>query len=150
MMPDTKAHPVVLFDGVCNLCNRSVAHIIQNDPGGVFRFASLQSDVARSLGLKFGCDTGALDTIVLIDNGRVYTRSDAALRIARRLEGPARHWYAARVIPRPVRDAIYGWVSQNRYRWFGQRQECKVPGPRTRQRFLVTDSQALATSDVTD
>ncbi|MEO6196666.1 MAG: thiol-disulfide oxidoreductase DCC family protein [Dehalococcoidia bacterium] len=142
-------HAIVLFDGVCNLCNRSVADIIRHDPGGVFRFACLQSDVARSLGLKFGFDTGTLDTIVLVENGRVYTRSDAALRIARRLEGSSRHWYTARVIPRPVRDAVYDWVSRNRYRWFGRRQECVTPGPGMRERFLDTNEQASAATDVT-
>ena len=139
-----RTHPIGLFDGVCNLCNRSVAHIIRNDPAGRFHFASLQSSVARSLGSKFGFDPATLDTIVLIENGCVYTRSDAALRIARRLQGPSRHWYLASVIPRPVRDALYDWVSRNRYHWFGRRAACMVPGPGVRERFLDAEEQPIS------
>jgi predicted DCC family thiol-disulfide oxidoreductase YuxK len=129
-------HPIVLFDGVCNLCNGSVTFIIEHDPGGRFHFASLQSEAAQALGEEYGFDPSELDTIVLIENGRVYTKSDAAVRIARRLRGPARRWAAARHLPRPLRDSLYDLVARNRYRWFGQRQECMVPTPELQSRFL--------------
>lgn len=135
-MPREPAHPVVLFDGVCNLCNRSVAYIIRHDPRGRFRLASLQSAVGRALVAEHGLDPDALDTVVLIERGKLYRKSDAALRIARRLRGPSRFWWTARFVPRPLRDAAYGWVARNRYRWFGKRDECMVPGPGVRERFL--------------
>ena len=136
-------HPIVLFDGVCNLCSQSTTFIIRHDPAGRFRFASLQSDVARELGQEYGFDPADLDTVVLIERGHVYTKSDAAVRIARRLKGPPRRWYAARHLPRPVRDALYDVVARNRYRWFGNKAECIVPTPKLAARFL-DDSQPVA------
>jgi predicted DCC family thiol-disulfide oxidoreductase YuxK len=135
-MADDNAHPIVLFDGVCILCNRSVRHIIRHDPDARFRMASLQSDAGRALQQQYALDPDALDTVVLIDKGRVYTRSDAALRIMRRLEGTSKYWWHARHIPRPVRDFAYDLIARNRYRWFGKRDECMVPRPGDRQRFL--------------
>jgi predicted DCC family thiol-disulfide oxidoreductase YuxK len=127
---------VVLFDGVCNLCNWSVRHIVRNDPHGRFQLASLQSPVGRRLVSDCGLDPDALDTVVLIENGRVYTRSDAALRIGRRLQGLSRFLWPTRLVPRPIRDAFYDWVSRNRYRIFGKREVCMVPDPGFRERFL--------------
>jgi predicted DCC family thiol-disulfide oxidoreductase YuxK len=129
-------HPVVLFDGVCNLCNRSVQYIIRHDPKGRFHFASLQSDAGRGLQERYGFDPGAVNTIILLERGKAYTRSDAVLRIARLLRGPVRFWWTARLLPRPVRDAVYDWIGRNRYRWFGRREECMVPSPSVRSRFL--------------
>jgi predicted DCC family thiol-disulfide oxidoreductase YuxK len=132
-------HPIVLFDGVCNLCNLSVAYIVRHDPKGRFHFASLQSNAGRELQGEYGFDPDVVNTIVLIERGRAHTKSDAALRIARRLKGPVRFWWVARFVPRPVRDAIYDWIGRNRYRWFGKRDECMVPGPGVRERFLDSD-----------
>jgi predicted DCC family thiol-disulfide oxidoreductase YuxK len=134
-----KAHPIVLFDGVCNLCNRSVAHIVRHDPKGRFRLASLQSAVGRSLQQEYGFNPDAVNTLVLIERGKAYTKSDAALRIARRLKGPVRYWWAARFVPRFFRDTLYDWIGRNRYRWFGKRDECMAPGPGVRERFLDAD-----------
>lgn len=123
--------PVVLFDGVCNLCNRSVQMIIRNDPRGRFRFAALQSAYAsRVLG------DGRSDSVVLIEGSRVSERSTAVLRIARRLRWPWPLLYALVVVPRPLRDWLYAWVAQNRYRWFGKRDACMMPTPELRARFL--------------
>lgn len=143
-MADDTAHPIVLFDGVCNLCNRWVRHIIRHDPRGRFRLASLQSDAGRALQQEYGIDPEGLDTVVLIDKGRVYTKSDAALRIARRLTGPSCYWWPARHIPRPLRDAAYDLIARNRYRWFGQRDECMVPRPGDRERFLDSEDASSA------
>ena len=127
---------VVLFDGVCNLCNGSVQFILKRDPHGRFRFASLQSDAGRRLLRAHGLPADALESVVLVEDGRAWTHSDAALRIARGLSGGWRAAGALRVVPRPLRDAVYGLVARNRYRWFGRRESCMVPTPEWRARFL--------------
>jgi predicted DCC family thiol-disulfide oxidoreductase YuxK len=126
------AGAVVLFDGVCNLCNGAVRFILARDPAARFRFASLQSDAARRL---WG-DGGPAETIVLLDAGKTYVKSTAALRIARGLRFPWPLLYAFVAVPRPVRDLIYDWVARHRYRWFGKRDTCMLPTPELRERFL--------------
>jgi len=129
-------HPVVLFDGVCNLCNGSVEFIIARDPTARFRFAPLESAAARSL-IDEARPRGPLpDSIVLMEHHRMYTRSTAALRIARRLRFPWPLLYALIIVPRPLRDAIYDFIARHRYRWFGKRDTCMVPTPELRARFL--------------
>jgi predicted DCC family thiol-disulfide oxidoreductase YuxK len=123
---------IVLFDGVCNLCNAAVRFILARDPQGRFRFASLQSDVARRL-LK---GDGPPETIVLIEAGKIYAKSTAALRIARGLRFPWPLFYGLAVVPLFLRDLVYDWVARNRYRWFGKRDTCMLPTPETRGRFL--------------
>jgi predicted DCC family thiol-disulfide oxidoreductase YuxK len=118
-------HPVVLFDGVCNLCNGVVRFIIARDPAARFRFAPLPP-----------ADTGATDSIVLVEAGQRYTRSTAALRIARGLRFPWPVLYALMLAPRPLRDLVYDWVARHRYCWFGKRAACMVPTPEVRSRFL--------------
>ena len=132
-------HPVVLFDGVCNLCNAAVNFIIDRDPRGVFRFAALQSAFGERELARLGIPPPAGDpeTILLVENGRVHARSTAALRISRRLSGLWPLLALLVVVPRPVRDAVYGWVARNRYRWFGRTSDvCRVPTPELRARFL--------------
>lgn len=138
-MSDTSEHPVVLFDGVCNLCNASVDFVIERDPQARFRFASLQSEAARRLLGPLGYDlgTGDPDSIVLVEDGRVYDRSSAALRIARRLGGFWRLLYVFMAVPRPLRDLVYRWIARNRYRWFGRTEACRMPTPELKRRFLV-------------
>jgi predicted DCC family thiol-disulfide oxidoreductase YuxK len=128
--------PLVLFDGVCNFCNRSVNWIIRRDPRGYFRFAALQSAAGAELQARHGLDPSALDTLVLIERGRPYVKSAAALRILRRLRSPWRVLYALIVVPRSVMDFAYDWFARRRYRWFGKRDECMVPMPEVRERFL--------------
>ena len=133
-------HALVLFDGVCNLCNGAVNFIIDRDAEGYFTFAALQSEEAAPVLASFGRPpaslVGAPDSIVLVEGGRLYERSDAALRIARRLGLPWALLYAGMLIPKPLRDALYGWVAANRYRWFGQQDACRLPTPELRARFL--------------
>ena len=136
-----QSHAVVLFDGVCNLCNRSVAFIIRHDPKSRFRLAALQSDVGRELLALHGLNADEVNTVVLIAGDRVYTKSEAAVRIARRLSGWARLWWWAGLVPRPLRDAVYDWVSRNRFRWFGRRDACMAPAPGVRERFLDADER---------
>lgn len=128
--------PLVLFDGVCNLCNASVLYVIDRDPAARFRFAPLQGETARALlGGDAPVDADP-SSIVLLEDGRRHDRSTAALRIARRLRGPVALLWAAMLVPRPIRDAVYGWVARNRYRWFGRTESCRIPTPELRSRFL--------------
>jgi len=129
-------HPVILFDGVCNLCNSSVQFIIKRDPGAKFRFSSLQSENAKQLLQQAGLDHTMTDTVVLLYHGRAYTQSDAALQIARRLTGLWPVLYVLIVIPRPVRNAVYNWIARNRYRWFGKKDQCMIQSPELKHRFL--------------
>jgi predicted DCC family thiol-disulfide oxidoreductase YuxK len=131
-------HPVLLFDGVCNLCAGSVQFVVERDPAGRFRFAPLQSDVARDLLAGHDVDPGELDTVVLLEDGETYTKSDAALRVARGLQGPISLLWHGRFVPRPVRDAVYDVVAAVRYDLFGRKDRCMVPSPELRERFLAT------------
>ncbi|MDX2133008.1 MAG: DCC1-like thiol-disulfide oxidoreductase family protein [Planctomycetota bacterium] len=150
-------HPVVLFDGVCTLCNRSVAWIVRRDRAGVFRFASLQSRAAAGLLGQGGMPAETApraqdgppgtsgpptrpDSMVLIDADGVHVRSDAVLRIARGVGGV---WgvlaRVAGLAPRVLRDRAYDAIARRRYRWFGRREACMVPAPEVRNRFLDAD-----------
>lgn len=128
--------PLVLFDGVCNLCNRTVSFLIDHDPQAILRFASLQSDVAKSIPGLAHPDYMRMDSIILVDQGRIHTESSAALLIARRLGWPWKALAVLRVVPRPVRDALYRFIAKNRYRWFGRRETCRLPSEAERARFL--------------
>ncbi len=130
------ASSIVLFDGVCNLCNGAVQFIIHRDPGGRFAFASLQSAAGQARLRQFELSTDAFDTFVLVEGGKAYTRSTAALRIARQLPGAWRLLYALMIVPRPVRDWVYGLVARNRYRLFGRRDACLIPTPELKAKFL--------------
>jgi predicted DCC family thiol-disulfide oxidoreductase YuxK len=127
---------VVLFDGVCNLCNGLVDFILDRDPEGYFRFAAIQSEVGGRMLRDCGLDPDALDTLVLVEDGVCHTRSAAALRIARRLGFPSSLAYPLVVLPRSIRDAGYRWIASNRYRWFGRRHVCRTPSAADRRRFL--------------
>jgi predicted DCC family thiol-disulfide oxidoreductase YuxK len=125
-----------LFDGVCHVCSGSVRFVLPRDRNGAFRFASLQSPVADRLLGACGRAPGTLDSLVLIDEGRCYERSEAALRIAARLAFPWRLAAALRIVPRSIRDGVYSWFAARRYRWFGRKETCDLPPPEWRQRFL--------------
>jgi predicted DCC family thiol-disulfide oxidoreductase YuxK len=137
-MPPADPGPVVLFDGVCNLCDASVRFIVDRDSAEVFRFASLDSSAAHALleGAERRGSDPLPDSVLLVEEGRVYDRSTAALRIARRLGWPWKLAYAFVWIPRFVRDAAYDWVARRRYAWFGKKETCLVPTPEIRARFL--------------
>jgi predicted DCC family thiol-disulfide oxidoreductase YuxK len=128
--------PVVLFDGVCNLCNGSVRFVIERDPHKHFQFAPLQSETATTL-IGGTADSLAMpDSIVLVDDGRLYVRSTAALRIARRLRFPWPLLWVFMAVPRPLRDWVYDIIARHRYGWFGKRETCMVPTKEIRDRFL--------------
>ncbi len=128
---------IILFDGVCNLCNSSVQYIINHDANHVFRFAALQSDVAKQLLATHQLQGEDLKSVIFIDEQKIYLRSDAALRIAEYFGGA---WpIVARIalfVPRFLRNGVYNIVAANRYRWFGQQESCWIPTPELKSRFL--------------
>jgi predicted DCC family thiol-disulfide oxidoreductase YuxK len=127
---------VVLFDGVCNLCNGTVQFIIAHDPSAHFRFAALQSEASRRLLGETQMRGTLPDSVVLVEDGCVYSRSTAALRIARRLSLPWPLLFALIVVPRPLRDMVYDLIARHRYAWFGKRDSCMMPTPELGARFL--------------
>lgn len=135
-MPVTANGPVILFDGVCNLCNGAVTWVIERDTHAQFRFASLQSDAARSALSSVAAPAIMPDSIVLLDADGVHVRSDAALRIGAALGFPWSLLSLARIVPRVIRDAVYDYIARNRYRWFGRRDVCMLPAPGVANRFL--------------
>lgn len=135
-MNRTKDKKIILFDGVCNLCNGAVTFIIKRDDEDIFRYAALQSDVGKKLTEKQGIDTDQVDSIVLIDGERHYIKSSAALHIARHLSGGYPLLYGFMVLPTAIRNGVYDWIARNRYRWFGKKDQCMVPTPELKAKFL--------------
>jgi predicted DCC family thiol-disulfide oxidoreductase YuxK len=131
-----KRNPIVLFDGVCNFCSSVVRFAISRDPGGIFRFASLQSDAGQCFLNKFDLSTDDFDSFVLIEGHKFFLRSTAVLRLCKKLNGLWPLLYLLIIIPTPIRDFIYNIVAQNRYRWFGKKEECFIPAADIRNRFL--------------
>jgi predicted DCC family thiol-disulfide oxidoreductase YuxK len=127
---------IILFDGVCNLCNGFVQFVIRRDPSARFRFAALQSDAAAALLRQAGVSTPLPDSVVLVAGGRVHVRSAAVLRVARGLRFPWPLAYAGILVPPVIRDRLYDVVAARRYRWFGRRETCMVPTPDLATRFL--------------
>lgn len=129
-------NPTILFDGVCNFCNGAVNFTIRRDGKKIIRFAPLQSDAGAALAAKHGVNAGDMSSFLLVENGKLYSRSTAALRVCRYLNAGWPLLYAFIVVPRFVRDGIYNWIAKNRYKWFGERDSCMIPTPDVRARFL--------------
>jgi predicted DCC family thiol-disulfide oxidoreductase YuxK len=128
--------PLILFDGVCNLCNAWVRFVIRRDPTGIFRFAAQQSPTGRTIIEDHVSGTGQLSSVILIDDNAIYTESDAIFRILARL-GPPCSWIALlRIIPRRVRDACYRFIVRHRYQWFGRTEVCQGPSAEIVSRFV--------------
>ena len=127
---------LILFDGLCNLCSGSVQFVVGRDPAGRFQFAPLQSPTAQRVLQEHGVTASLPDSIVLVEDGQVFTRSTAALRIARRLPFPWPLLAVFIAVPRPLRDGIYSLAARYRYRWFGKLDRCMIPTPAVRSRFL--------------
>ncbi len=125
-----------MFDGVCNLCNSSVNFIIDHDPKGHFKFAALQSDFGQEKLNELGFNTEDFDSLVLLSGGKVYKKSSAALRIARKLKGLYPLLYIFIIIPPFIRHAAYDVIARNRYRWWGKQDSCRMPTPELRSRFV--------------
>lgn len=130
------SEPVVLFDGVCNLCNGSVLFIIKRDPQSKLKFSSLQSDYGAEQMKRFNLPPSALNSVLLIKNDQLFQKSNAALEIARMLDGIWPGMYAFKIVPLFIRDFIYDWIAKNRYRWFGKKEECMIPTPEMKARFV--------------
>lgn len=132
----TTDNPVLLFDGVCNLCNSTVQFIIPRDPEGRIQFAPLQSASGKALLSGHGLDPGALDSVILIENGRVYQKSAAVIRVGELLGWPYRAASIGRLLPASVLDRLYDIVAANRYDLFGRKDACIVPTDDISDRFL--------------
>lgn len=132
-----KDKKVILFDGVCNLCNNSVQFIIKRDRKDVFRYAALQSEIGQKLVSERNIDTSKVDSIILIEPGvAFYTKSDAALEIGRSFGGAWTMLAVFNLIPSSLRNIVYDFVAKNRYRWFGRKDACMIPTPELKAKFL--------------
>jgi len=129
-------HAIVLFDGLCNFCSGSVLFIIKRDTKGYFRFAAMQTDAGEKIMQQFGIGENRPESIILVENNRIWYRSSAALRIARKLRHGWPLFYGFICFPPFVRDFFYDIIARNRYRWFGQKESCFVPSEEIRQRFI--------------
>jgi predicted DCC family thiol-disulfide oxidoreductase YuxK len=135
-LPDSD-RPLLLFDGVCNLCNSFVQTIIRNDKRQLFRFSSLQSGTGQRVLQYIQQNTGTVpDSLILLYRGKLYFKSDAALKTASLLKGKWLFLTAGYIVPRFIRNIIYDIVARNRYRWYGKRDECMMPTPELNSRFL--------------
>ncbi len=142
---DAHTRPLILFDGVCNLCASSVQFVIRRDRDAQFRFASLQSSVAEQILADRDYRGESLGSVLLVDDGVVHAKSRAALRIARRLDGAwPLMYYLFCWVPRFLADAVYDFIGARRYRWFGKKEACWVPDGDIRGRFLDADDGAAA------
>ena len=128
---------IILFDGVCNLCNNSVQFIITRDKNNHFIFASLQSDAAQDILLHFQSNNSDIDSIILIDNGKIFDKSSAILKISSKLNGFWKYSYVFIIVPKFVRDLCYTLIAQNRYKWFGKKESCMIPTKELKARFLM-------------
>ena len=128
--------PIVLFDGVCNLCNSAVQFIIRHDKKKVFMFTSLQSDAGQKLLVQYNFPLNELNSFILIENNKAYTRSSGALRVVKKLKGLWPLLYGFMIVPKFIRDGVYDWVGRNRYKWFGKQEACMIPTPELKARFL--------------
>ena len=129
-------HQIILFDGVCNLCNGAVKFIIKRDAKDTFRFAALQSEIGQKLLAIHQLDFKHIDSIVLIKNEKAFIKSTAALHIAKELSGIWKLAYYYIVFPKFIRDAIYDSVARNRYSWFGKKDQCMIPTVELKMKFL--------------
>ena len=128
-------HPLLLFDGLCNFCNKWVNFIIRHDKEKKIRFTALQSDAGKDLIKKFNLPSNE-DTVILIDDGKVFTKSSAALRIMKLIGGIYYPLFLFIVIPKYIRDFCYDSIARNRYKWWGKRNECMVPTEDIKDRFI--------------
>lgn len=131
-------HKIILFDGVCNLCNGAIQFMIKHDTNDVFRYAALQSDIGRKLIDERNIDTNKVDSIILIEPGvAYYDKSDAALHIGKHLKGYRTIASILYLIPSGLRNIVYDFIARNRYKWYGKKEHCMIPTPELRAKFLT-------------
>lgn len=126
---------IILFDGDCNFCDKSVQFIIKRDPEAIFTFTSQQGEVGQKM-IKKHHAPASIDSIILIENDTYYLKSSAALRICRHLQGAWKLLFIFIIVPYPIRDFFYNILAKNRYKWFGKKDQCTLPTPEMRKRFL--------------
>ena len=129
-------HPVILFDGVCNFCNGTVNFIIKQDKKGHFRFAALQSEPGQQLLQEYNLPTNDFNSFILVQNGKIYQKSTAALKLYNELPWYWKWTQIFWIIPKFLRDAVYNTIAKNRFKWFGKKDQCMIPTPAIRNRFL--------------
>ncbi len=126
---------IIFFDGVCNLCNGSVQFVIERDKQDQFKFAALQTDFAKLELSKYNVDVTSGNSFILLENGKVYQQSTAALRVAKQLGGWWSLLYVFIIVPAFIRNCVYRYIAKNRYKWFGKQESCWVPTPELKQKF---------------
>lgn len=127
---------IILFDGVCNLCNSSINFILKHDSKKQLLFASLQSDAAKEILLQLSQKKFELESILFIENNVIYDKSNAILRISRYLNGGYKLGYFLVIVPKFIRDWVYGYIAKNRFKWFGKKEHCNIPTDDIKSRFL--------------
>jgi len=127
---------LILFDGVCNFCNFWVDFIIKRDRKHQFQFGTLQGNTAKEMIAGYGIAISKTDSVILVDNKKIYTHSSAAIRICKYLDGGWKLFYGLVIIPKFLRDPIYKWIARNRYKWFGKKESCRIPTAAERSRFI--------------
>ena len=132
----TIPHPIIFFDGICNLCTGTVQFVIKHDPEHHFRFASLQSEAGQQLLKEYNLSTTEFGSFILWENGKVYTRSSAALRVTKKLNGLWPALFSFMIVPPFIRNAVYDFVAGNRYKWFGKKEACWIPTPELQKLFI--------------
>ena len=128
--------PIILFDGVCNLCNNAVQFVIKHDSADKFMFAALQSATGQQLLQEYNLPTAGFNSFVLIQNGEVFLKSTAALQVAKQLTGPVKILYGFIIVPPFIRNGVYTFIAKNRYKWFGKKDSCMIPTASLKAKFL--------------
>jgi predicted DCC family thiol-disulfide oxidoreductase YuxK len=136
MQPVFPTDKIVLFDGVCNLCNSSVQFIIKRDKKKQFRYASLQGKFGQEFLKKHNLPADYFNSFILLENEKVYSSSTGALRMLKHLGGAWSLLYGFIILPKFMRDGVYNWIARNRYKWFGKKDSCMIPTPDLKERFL--------------
>jgi predicted DCC family thiol-disulfide oxidoreductase YuxK len=131
-----KKQSIILFDGVCNLCNSSINFVIKRDKKDEFRFTALQEEPGISLLKRHHINTKDTDSIILIENDTVYVKSSAALRVSRKLSGAWPLMYGFIIVPTFIRNGVYDYIAKNRYKWYGKKDSCMIPTPELKNKFL--------------
>ena len=129
--------PLILFDGVCNLCNSSVQKIIKIDKHHKFKFASLQSDAGKEILLQFSTDNSKMDSVLLLQNNQIYAKSSAILGVFKEIGGFYKLLLIFWLVPKPIRNWMYDFIAKNRYNWFGKQKEGMIPTPELKEKFLL-------------
>lgn len=133
---NTLPNPVIFFDGLCNLCTGSVQFIIKHDTKHYFRFASLQCELGQQVLQQFNLPSDEFGSFILLEEGKVYTKSTAALRVTKKINGLWPILFSFIIVPPFIRNWVYSFIAKNRYRWFGKKEECWIPNAELNNLFL--------------